>query len=248
VLERLIRDRLTQGLETRIVHVLRTYFDGPNGRQSVARRRGSDGFAYQGFNYPKSVWGGQLKAEMRNMHETRRTKVYDDIGGTTTAWRREWQRQLRIARTGGWYRALNASVVSVRPDGDGVATRLRIADGELDVHADYIIDCTGLNADVTEHQVLADLLEHGGAQLNAIKRIDVDEAFGVRGADSGMGRVYVTGAASLGGPFPGVDTFLGLQIAAQEVVDDMARRGFCRRLGPASSLAGWWRWMTGQQI
>jgi uncharacterized NAD(P)/FAD-binding protein YdhS len=139
-------------------------------------------------------------------------------------------------------------VLSVRPDGDGVATRLRIADGELDVHADYIIDCTGLNADVTEHQVLADLLAHGGAQMNAIKRIDVDEAFGVRGSDNGMGRVYVTGAASLGGPFPGVDTFLGLQIAAQEVVDDIARRGFCRRLGPASSLAGWWRWVTGQQI
>ena len=197
VLERLIRDRLTQGLETRIVHVLRTYFDGPNGRQSVARRRGRDGFAYQGFNYPKSVWGGQLKAEMRNMHETRRTKVYDDIGGTTTAWRREWQRQLRIARTGGWYRALNASVVSVRPDGDGVATRLRIADGELDVHADYIIDCTGLNADVAEHQVLGDLLEHGGAQLNAIKRIDVDEAFGVawRGQRHGAGIRHRSGLA-----------------------------------------------------
>ncbi len=31
------------------------------------RRRGGDGWAYQGFNYPKSVWGGQLKAQMRKL-------------------------------------------------------------------------------------------------------------------------------------------------------------------------------------
>ncbi|MDQ7808748.1 hypothetical protein Q5425_33860 [Amycolatopsis sp. A133] len=248
VLERLIRDRLQNGLRTEIVHVLRTYVDGRHGKHVWARRKGRDGFAYQGFNYPKSVWGGQLKAEMRRLDDGRRHEVYEAIGGTTTAWRREWQRQMRTAREQGWYRTVTATFDGLEPHGDGVTARLRMAAGLLDVHADFVIDCTGLNADVTEHGVLNDLLDHGGARLNTLGRLDVGRNFAVLGADSGMGRMYVTGAAALGGPFPGVDTFLGLQIAAQEVTDDLARRGFCRRMGPATSLAGWLRWATGRQI
>ena len=44
--------------------------------------------------------------------------------------------------------------------------------------------------------------------------------------------MYASGTATLGGYFPGVDTFLGLQIAAQEIADDLARLGFCKKLGP----------------
>ena len=248
VLERLIRDREEHGRPVQIVHVLRTYFAGPHGRQGPARRHGQDGFAYQGFNYPKSVWGGQLRAKIRSLHGDERTQAYRDIDGTTTAWRRDWQRQLRSGRAEGWYRVVNAYIDDIRPHGDGLLTRLRSADGHVDVQADYVIDCTGLNAKVTEHQVLNDLLEHAGARVNTLGRIDVDQSFAVIGGDSRMGRMYLTGAAALGGPFPGVDTFLGLQIAAQEVVDDIARRGFCRRIGLTASLAGWLRWVTGRQI
>ncbi|GAA5084369.1 hypothetical protein GCM10023259_095620 [Thermocatellispora tengchongensis] len=248
VLERLIRERMDHGLQTRILHVLRTYFSGRHGKQLWARRRGKDGFAYQGFNYPKSVWGGQLKAEMRKLDPDARLKVHENIDGTTTAWRREWQRQLRTARSQGWYRAVNGTFEDLRRDGEGVLARLRTADGTLELHADYVIDCTGLNAEVRDHQVLRDLLDHGGARMNGLGRIDVGREFAVTGADSGMGRIYLSGAAALGGPFPGVDTFLGLQIAAQEIVDDMARRGFCRRMGPAGALAHWVRWAAGRQI
>ncbi|SDU35667.1 FAD/NAD(P)-binding protein [Amycolatopsis keratiniphila] len=248
VVERLIRERVERGTRTQIVHVLRTYVAGKHGKHAWARRRGQDGFAYQGFNYPKSVWGGQLKAEMRRLDADARSEVYREIGGTTTAWRREWQRQMRLARSQGWYRVLNGTFEDLKPDGDGLEARLRVADGGLSIRADFVIDCTGLNADVTEHQVLGDLLQRGGARMNGLGRLDVDRAFAVRGADSGMGKLYATGAATLGGPFPGVDTFLGLQIAAQEVVDDVARRGHCRRMGPMSSFAGWLRWATGREI
>ena len=46
----------------------------------------------------------------------------------------------------------------------------------------------------------------------------------------------------------GVDTFLGLQIAALEIVDDLARQGFCRRLTPWRSTAQWWRWMNNKGV
>jgi len=43
-------------LSTDIVHLFRTYVSGPHGPNAWNRRKGGDGFAYQGFNYPKSVW------------------------------------------------------------------------------------------------------------------------------------------------------------------------------------------------
>ena len=60
--------------------------------------------------------------------------------------------------------------------------------------------------------------------------------------------MYASGSATLGGPFPGVDTFLGLQIAAQEIADDLARLGFCRRLGVVDSTRQWWRWARHRPI
>jgi hypothetical protein len=242
VLERLLADRRDRGLATQVVHVLRTYVEGTHGPHPWARRRGGNGFAYQGFNYPKSAWGGQLKARMRHLEGPERADAYTRIGGTTTAWRRAWQRQLREGRDGGWYRTVTGVLGDVTPRTAGLTTRIRVADGDLQVPADFLIDCTGLNADVAEHMVLRDLLQHAGAGRNPLGRMDVERTFELRGTASGEGRVYVTGAAALGGYFPGVDTFLGLQIAAQEVVDDVARRGHCRRMGPVRSVREWLRW------
>jgi hypothetical protein len=60
--------------------------------------------------------------------------------------------------------------------------------------------------------------------------------------------MYASGTATLGGYFPGVDTFLGLQIAAQEIADDLAALGFCARLGPVRSTRQWWLWARGRKI
>jgi hypothetical protein len=242
ILERLLTDRARLGLQTQVVHLLRTYVDGTHGPHPWSRRRGADGFAYQGFNYPKSVWGGQLKASMRRLEGAERADAYAGIAGTTTAWRRSWQRQLREGRAGGWYRTIAGVLDEVVPDSGGVTARVRVADGTLLASADFIIDCTGLNADVSEHMVLRDLLCHGGAGRNPLGRMNVERTFELRGTASGDGRIYLTGAAALGGYFPGVDTFLGLQIAAQEVVDDMARRGHCLRMGSIRSIREWMRW------
>jgi hypothetical protein len=249
VLERLIQDRAGYGLDTRIVHLFRTYVDGSHGPHRWARRRGGNGFAYQGFNYPKSAWGGVLKARMRRLEGDDRAELYDVIGGTTTAYRRSWDRQQEAGRREGWYRALTGTIEDMRVRADGaVSSRVRVADGTLELLTDYVIDCTGLNADVGEHDLLRDLLTHGGAGRNPLGRMDVERTFEVRGTASGDGRLYLTGAAALGGYFPGVDTFLGLQIAAQEIVDDLARRGYGRRMGPWRSTSEWLKWLAGRRI
>ena len=120
--------------------------------------------------------------------------------------------------------------------------------GSIEVYADFVIDCTGLEADIREHRLLADLMDHSGAGRNPIGRLDVDRNFEVSGARSQPGKLYASGSATLGGYFPGVDTFLGLQIAAQEICDDLAKLGFCKKFGVAASTRQWWRWARHKKI
>jgi len=247
VLQRLMDDREKFGLSTEIVHLFRTYVSGSHGPNAWNRRKGGNGFAYQGFNYPKSVWGGQLKSRMRKLEGDDRATEYKLMGGTNTPYRRRWQAQMREGRTDGWYRAIAGTVAEMRLENEMIASRVMTSEGPVEVAAEFVIDCTGLEADIAEHRLLADLLEHSGAGRNPLGRLDVERNFELRGAASGPGAIYASGATTLGGYFPGVDTFLGLQIAAQEITDDLARRGFCRHIGPVRSTSQWLRWVFNRQ-
>jgi hypothetical protein len=249
VLQRLMDDRAKFNTNVQIVHLFRTFIRGPHGKNAWNRRPGSNGFAYQGFNYPKSVWGGQLKSKMRRLEGDARAKAYDEMGGTNTPWRRSWQAQMKQGRDEGWYRLMEGTVekMSVATDGRVVST-VKTPQGVYDVPADFVIDCTGLEADISEHRVLNDLLMHGGAGRNPKGRLDVERTFELRGSAAPPGVIYASGSPTLGGYFPGVDTFLGLQVAAQEIADDLARRGFCKRIGPARSFSQWLKWARNQTI
>lgn len=249
VLQRLIDDRDARGLQTQILHVFRTFTTKSHGPHIWMRRRGGDGWAYQGFNYPKSVWGGQLKSRMRKLEGNDRADLYKIFGGTNTPRRRSWQRQMARGRAEGWYRPFQGEITAMEPHGSGnVRVELKTEHGIEKVTVLGVIDCTGLEADISEHRVLADLLEHSGAGRNPLDRLDVDRTFEVRGTRNDPGRMHASGTATLGGYFPGVDTFLGLQIAAQEIADDLARLGFCKRLGPIRSTSQWWKWARGKPI
>jgi hypothetical protein len=249
ILQRLIDDRDRDKTDVQIIHVFRTYITGPHGPSVFMRRKGADGWAYQGFNYPKSVWGGQLKSRMRKLEGQERADLYKTIGGTNTPVRYSWQEQLRRGRKEGWYKTVTGIVDSVTPrEGGGTITRVKGENGIVELSASYVIDCTGLEADISEHRLLADLLDHSGAGRNPSGRLDVERDFEVRGTRSGDGKMYASGTATLGGYFPGVDTFLGLQIAAQEIGDDLAKQGFGKHIGPVRSTQQWLKWARGQKI
>ena len=249
VLQRLIDDRDRYRLQTRVLHIFRTYISGAHGPNIFMRRKGGDGWAYQGFNYPKSVWGGQLKAKMRKLEGAERATEYKLMGGTNTPVRRLWQSQLKRGRAEGWYQTLTGEVTEMLPgQGQSVVANVKAAQGFVQATADFVIDCTGLEADIREHRLLADLLDHSGAGRNPVGRLDVERTFELRGTRSGNGRLYASGSATLGGYFPGVDTFLGLQIAALEIVDDLAALGFCQRLGVGRSIKQWWLWARHRPI
>jgi hypothetical protein len=248
VLQRIMDDREKYGLKTEIVHLFRTFITGTHGPHAWSRRQGGNGFAYQGFNYPKSVWGGQLKSEMRKLEGEARAAKYKQMGGTNTPWRRRWQAQMKEGRDAGWYRIMQGTVDEMRIEDGKIVSVVKQQNGAtFELAADYIIDCTGLEADISEHRVLSDLLEHSGVGRNPVGRLDVERTFELRGTSSGPGVVYASGATTLGGYFPGVDTFLGLQVAAQEIADDLARRGFCKRIGTFRSISQWFKWARNKQ-
>jgi hypothetical protein len=250
VLQRLMDDREAYCLQTQINHLFRTYVVGSHGRNAWLRRRGGHGFAYQGFNYPKSVWGGQLKSQMRKLEGADRAKLYADIGGTSTASRRDWQRQQRSGRHQGWYHVHSGTVQWMEPTPDGrIAAMAYGPGGSYELVADFVIDCTGLTADIAESPLLSDLLEHSGASRNLpADRLEMTREHEVAGTQSGSGRIYASGAITLGGYFPGVDTFLGLQISAFEILGALAERGFCAKIGPLRSITQWLKWMRHRSI
>jgi hypothetical protein len=249
VLQRLFDDREFNGGKPDIIHIFRTFIDGKHGPHVWMRRKGGDGWAYQGFNYPKSVWGGQLKAQMRKLDGDDRARLYKQMGGTNTPFRRRWQKQMRDGRAGGYYHAIQGTVDKVMPNPDGTLTSYVVGrSGATTIVSNFIIDCTGLEADISEHRVLADLLAKGGAGRNPLGRLEVERHFEVKGTSSGTGALYASGATTLGGYFPGVDTFLGLQIAAQEIADDLARRGFTKKIGPMRSVGQWFRWIRNRPV
>src|SRR5258708_38209113 len=139
VLARLMDDRSKHGLSTDIVHLFRTYIATSHGPNAWNRRKGAHGFAYQGFNYPKSVWGGQLKARMRKLEGEDRGKAYKLMGGTNTPYRRRWQSQMKAGREAGWDRAIAGTVAEKRLDQGMIVAFVKTPAGMAVVGAGFVI-------------------------------------------------------------------------------------------------------------
>lgn len=247
VLQRLFDDREQRNAPTKIIHLFRNYIDGPQGERATFRRPGGRGFAYQGFNFPKASWGGQLREQLEQASPEERARLIDAFGGTNVPKRGVWQRQMDRGLASGAYEQRVGEVANVRPaPAGGLVLEVGGDAGSYEVAADFVIDATGLVADIAQDRLIGDLLERGGARRNPKGRLDVDTNFALLGADSDPGKLYASGSITLGGPYAGVDSFLGLQYSALAIADDLARAGFCKRIGPARSISQWWRWVRGR--
>ncbi|MEL7155229.1 MAG: hypothetical protein AAFN30_01375 [Actinomycetota bacterium] len=250
ILVRLLEDREQRGAQTTILHLFRTYVHGPQGDSARFRRLGKNGFAYQGFNYPKAAWGGQLKFTLEELEGKERADLINQMGGTNTPFRRNWEAMMDRGRQGGYYQQWIGTVDAVEP-GPNQTITTTITDPErrsTQLGANFIIDATGLESDISEHRLLADLLSHAGAARNPLGRLDVEPTFEVRGTRNDPGRLYASGSSTLGGYYAGVDSFLGLQYAALQIADDLASVGFGKRIGVGRSFKEWVRWMRNKQI
>jgi hypothetical protein len=249
ILQRLIDDRDHFGAQTTIWHLFRHHQSGPEG-PLFFRRRSEFGTAIQGFNFCKAAWGGQTKFAIEKLEGDARAAMVRAVGGTNTPRRKLWREQLSRGLREGWYRQHIGEVADVVPGpNDTIVTRVRSGpETFLELPANFIVDGTGLEADIREHRLLADLLDHCGAGKNPAGRLDVERWFEVRGTVNLPGKVYASGTACVGGYFAPCDSFLGLQYVALQIADDLARQGFCPKIGPGRSVGQWFKWAANTPI
>ncbi|MCB1508395.1 MAG: FHA domain-containing protein [Hyphomicrobiaceae bacterium] len=261
--QRLVAEHDRRNANLRIIHLMRSekpYGDGAKFRR--AKRPVFNDVEIQPFNWPKACWGGSLRADIERMAPEERAETFEILGGTTTAERSDWTEMIERGTREGWYVKYYGSIERLVPDESGkanleVRVKTRSATTEYrEIHADYIIDCTGLIGDVTRSPFLKDLVEtyhlprnnaapHG--EPARLTGISVTPDFEILGLQNGHGHVYAAGQITGGGPYAAVDSFLGLQYSALRSVDHLhtVRAPFVSSFGPLKSFGQWVRWCQG---
>ncbi|HRF09221.1 MAG TPA: FHA domain-containing protein [Xanthobacteraceae bacterium] len=258
IIQRLYEERAKNKGIT-IVHQMRN----PIGKNEGYRYKRAQRYVYnhienQAFNWPKACWGGQLLRETERASPEERVKIYEALGGTTTADRRDWRNIIQLGLGDGWYKPVFGhfeTLELVKTDqGPKIQMKLKAQRNQppVEVVADYVLDCTGLIGDISHSPLLRDLAETyklprtlgvGGGKIGGIF---VTPDFEISALRNGNGRAYAAGQITLGGPQPGVDTFLGMQYSALRSVDHMAVLGapHLSLFGPLRSFSQWIRWCT----
>lgn len=235
--------------QIRLVHLMRS--PKPQGNKfGTSQRRVIHHYEFQPFNWPKACWGGELREMLEKAEPNERQRLLKDWGGTTTADRRDWQRIVEAGINQGWYKIEFGAVERVEREQHCIATYIQQQDykGLMRLEADFIIDATGLDADVKASPLLNDLVTHYNLPLNFLGRLTVSNDFELLEMRGLWSRMYATGAITLGGPYAAVDSFLGLQYAALCAVDSLAaaRAPGLRRFNGLRSLFQWLKWVRNQ--
>ena len=240
--------------EIRLVHLMRS--PKPQGNKfGTSQRRVKHHYEFQPFNWPKACWGGELRIMLEKADPQQRQRLIADWGGTTTADRRDWQRIVEEGINQGWYKIEFGNVEKVERQHDCIITYIQEKKfkGQMRLEADFIIDATGLDANVKASPLLNDLVTHYNLSLNPLGRLSVSNDFELVEMRSpftqgGKGRMYAAGAITLGGLYAAVDSFLGLQYAALCSVDSLAKTKApgLHRLNLLSSSLQWLKWVANQ--
>lgn len=256
ILQRLYEAR-SKNSQIQILHLMRSPKAQGNQFQQ-AKRTIENHFEFQPFNWPKASWGGDLRQQLELANPQERLQLLEQWGGTTTANRKDWRNIINQGLRQGWYRITFGTVEQVEPSPTGrtlTTIREHGLNAHLELEADFIIDATGLEAKVNTNPLLKDLVVHYNLPLNALGRLSVANDFELvemRNStvlnDAVGGRMYATGAITLGGPYAAVDSFLGLQYAALISLESLASISApgLGKLKGWRSLLQWFKWVNNQ--
>ena len=123
----------------------------------------------------------------------------------------------------------------------GLQIDVKFGEDTHSLEADYVIDATGLVSNIHANPVLDDLAETYGLPLNPQGRFEPDASFEMRELRHGDARLFVAGVCTLGASYAPVDSFLGLQYAAQRSIEKLD----VEPLTPRRSVDQWFRWLRG---
>jgi len=233
-----------------ILHLMRS--PKPQGNKfDFAQRQVENHYEFQPFNWPKACWGGDLREILEKADPASRKELLKQWGGTTTADRKDWKRIVNQGLKEGWNQITFGEVEKVERDAHN-RTITYIQEqglkGQIRLEADFIIDATGLDAHVTASPLLNDLVNQYNLPLLDNGRFAVANDFEIIEMRNQRGKIYASGAITLGGPYAAVDSFLGLQYAALCAVDSLAafKAPKLHKLNPITSLIQWLKWVANQ--
>lgn len=227
-----------------IIHVMRNP-KKVGTKFGLARRQVENHWEFQPFNWPKGTWSGDLRANLEAASPEERYELLKIWGGTTTADRTDWRKIIQQGLKEGWYNIEFGKVEKVERNSEGnPLSFLRTHKGLLEVAANFIIDSTGLEAKPDANPLFADFIKHYNITLSPYGGLQVANDFEIKEMRNNRGRVYCSGVLTLGGPYAAVDTFLGLQYAAQRVADSLVanKAPGIRYLDGFGSLFQWIKW------
>lgn len=239
------RDRV----EIKVIQLLRSAKIEGN-KYGLADRKVEHNYEFQPFNWPKSAWGGQYKAILETATPEQRQHLLADWGGVTTMNRPDWRRIITGGINKGWYQIFYGEVqqVAPHPTHGGTITTVRESGvkGDMQLESDFIIDATAVDAPIMASPLLQDLVQQYNLPINQLGRLTVTADFELAAMANQSGKVYASGAITLGNYYAPVDSFLGLQYAAFEITQDLLSRN-AKQLQPlvlSRSLFQWWKWLN----
>jgi pSer/pThr/pTyr-binding forkhead associated (FHA) protein len=239
--------RNNDGVEIRVIQLLRSAKTEGN-KYGLADRKVEHNYEFQPFNWPKSAWGGQHKAILEHATLEQRQHLLADWGGVTTMNRPDWRKIITGGINKGWYQIVYGEVQQVLPAANsGTITTVRESGvkGEINLASDFIIDATAVDAPIIASPLLQDLVQQYKLPINQLGRLTVTPDFELAEMANQVGKVYASGSITLGNYYAPVDSFLGLQYATFQIVQDLLARNAIelRPLVLVQSLAQWWKWM-----
>ena len=221
---------------------------------AVARRRGAYGFAFQGFNAPKSAWGGIHTRSSRSSRAQARKDLYELTGGAHTPYRKLWLQadEAGPARRAGTH-TFQGEVTDVYPSPtDGVITEIKQTTGGSRRDRGATSSSTAPASRPTSVSTASapTCSTTPGIGRNPLGRVDVEISFEVRGAAQRSAAGCTPRARRpTAATSQGVDTFLGLQFVrpAHRRRSGVDRVRHEDRADDDPSRT-WWKWMRHKEI
>jgi pSer/pThr/pTyr-binding forkhead associated (FHA) protein len=234
-------------VEIKVIQLLRSAKTEGN-KYGLAERKVEHNYEFQSFNWPKSAWGGQYKKILETATPDQRQNLLADWGGVTTMNRADWRKIIAGGISKRWYQIVYGEVQQVipNPTHGGTITTVRESGtvAEIQLASDFIIDATAVDAPVSASPLLQDLVQKYNLPINHLGRLTVSSDFELAEMANQAGKMFISGSIALGNYYAPVDSFLGLQYAAFNIVQNLLELKAIelKPLVLSRSIVQWWKW------